>query len=105
MKLIEKYERLNVGQEPQNEEKVGKREEVKNSIRYKTRNNYHFKFQFGIPNHVLYKDRHMKKTKKGWMTQAIFLVYLRDQLYLFVKDLPGMGYPVSLLNDGASSRM
>lgn len=39
------------------------------------------------------------------MTQAIFLVYLRDQLYLFVKDLPGMGYPVSLLNDGASSRM
>lgn len=54
MKLIEKYECLNVGREPQNEEEVGKREEVKNSIRYKTRNNKHLKFQFGIPNHVLY---------------------------------------------------
>lgn len=39
------------------------------------------------------------------MTQAIFLVYLRDQFYLFVKDLPGIGYPaVSLLNDGGSKQ-
>jgi|688.fasta_scaffold70161_6 hypothetical protein len=39
------------------------------------------------------------------MTQEIFLVYLREQFYPFVKDLPGIAFPVLLLVDGASSHI
>lgn len=39
------------------------------------------------------------------MTQDNFLIYLREQFYPFVKELPGIIFPVLLLVDGASSHI
>ncbi len=46
-----------------------------------------------------------ENTKKGWMTQDIFLVYLREQFYPFVNCLPVIAFPILLLVDGASSHI
>ena len=44
-------------------------------------------------------------SKKGWMTQEIFLMYLREHFYPFVKELPEIVFPVLLLVDGATSHI